>query len=659
MHDDINTKRTELANDFAAIGAANLDFNATAAVLAAIPDTEPQQYVAAGTPENIAAILPATICPQRRLRHGERLTEALAFDDATQAQNGAELDLQQLKALALAADQGEGQHIYTNQRDSNGWQANYDFHRAASPAVVLDLIARIERTQQGFELARANFQLVVEKNAELRARIERATAPHGSAAPTEAAPVVCTLPPTGWRCTRAPRHEGPCAAVPTEICADDYTPEQQVIYQHGVEDGKLIARSMARFNAGRAAAPVSGGDLSLQQAAQLVLDRYDELRGERTAAAEFEILRAAVSASQAAPVGGGWLPIESAPRDGSQIMLSNGVNVAQGWYVDDPVVGTEVKRDTEGRYVDEVYHEGYQGWLDCEGGMQPDPSHWMPLPFAPGSTAVGAATVPTGDYVMMPKRLTAENGAKAAMIGEFYEEITVRCPDCDGGNDDLFCASCNDEGTVQQPVQVQWDTIKQIYTRAVELLAAPVEQGQGALDAQLRQEVAIMYQMLDDGEWAEHLAVTPHGQCLETAITRLIGRAAPMGAGVVPEEAMYPFYLLIDKLLQAWIDKNAEPGRRVNARLELEAAISKVLTPTAATAHPVAADDQVRDAKRYRAWRSALVNEDTAFVEKIGEALPNEISENDRMPTADEWDAAIDAAILSRTTAHGGAQGEA
>ena len=83
MHDDINTKRTELANNLAAAGAALLNFTSTAAALAAIPDTEPQQYVAAGTPENIAAILPATICPQRRQKHGERPSaDDLEWDDA-------------------------------------------------------------------------------------------------------------------------------------------------------------------------------------------------------------------------------------------------------------------------------------------------------------------------------------------------------------------------------------------------------------------------------------------------------------------------------------------------------------------------------------------------------------------------------------------------
>lgn len=83
MNDDINTKRTELANQMAAAGAALLDFTGTAAALAAIPDTEPQQYVAAGAPENIAAILPATITPQRRQKHGERPSaDDLEWDNA-------------------------------------------------------------------------------------------------------------------------------------------------------------------------------------------------------------------------------------------------------------------------------------------------------------------------------------------------------------------------------------------------------------------------------------------------------------------------------------------------------------------------------------------------------------------------------------------------
>lgn len=49
-----------------------------------------------------------------------------------------------LKRLALAADQGEGQHIYTSWRDSNNSDANDAWHKAASPAAILALLAQIE-----------------------------------------------------------------------------------------------------------------------------------------------------------------------------------------------------------------------------------------------------------------------------------------------------------------------------------------------------------------------------------------------------------------------------------------------------------------------------------------------------------------------------------
>ena len=40
--------------------------------------------------------------------------------------------------------------------------------------------------------------------------------------------------------------------------------------------------------------------------------------------------------------------------------------------------------------------------------------------------------VPEG-YAILPKELTADNGAKSILIGEFYSEIVVPCPDCEGG----------------------------------------------------------------------------------------------------------------------------------------------------------------------------------------------------------------------------------
>jgi hypothetical protein len=84
---EIMTMRTDLANHFAAAGAELLEFTMTAGALAAIPNTTPQQYAVAGTLETIMKVLPAAepSHPQRRLRHGDRPTEALSFDDALAA----------------------------------------------------------------------------------------------------------------------------------------------------------------------------------------------------------------------------------------------------------------------------------------------------------------------------------------------------------------------------------------------------------------------------------------------------------------------------------------------------------------------------------------------------------------------------------------------
>jgi hypothetical protein len=90
-----------------------------------------------------------------------------------------------------------------------------------------------------------------------------------------------------------------------------------------------------------------------------------------------------VLAQQAAPaIPEGWQPIETAPKDGTYIMLTNGVNVAQGWWEhQEPCI--RENRDTMGNYIDQQEDDGFDDWLDCEGGMQQSPTHWMPLPPAP------------------------------------------------------------------------------------------------------------------------------------------------------------------------------------------------------------------------------------------------------------------------------------
>ncbi|HFJ2433206.1 TPA: hypothetical protein ACXIWS_003102 [Klebsiella pneumoniae] len=79
-----------------------------------------------------------------------------------------------------------------------------------------------------------------------------------------------------------------------------------------------------------------------------------------------------------------------------------------------------------------------------------------------------APVVPDG-YVMVPLRLTAENGAKGALSGEFSETKFVNCPECFGDDE---CETCDGSGRIEITVPVTWTTIKEIWAKGVEHFAA-------------------------------------------------------------------------------------------------------------------------------------------------------------------------------------------
>lgn len=68
-------------------------------------------------------------------------------------------------------------------------------------------------------------------------------------------------------------------------------------------------------------------------------------------------------------------------------------------------------------------------------------------------------------FVLMPRKLTAENGAKLLLSGKFFEIEDIECPEkCDL---DEGCMVCNGSGIVKMWIPVSWNTIKRIYERAV------------------------------------------------------------------------------------------------------------------------------------------------------------------------------------------------
>jgi hypothetical protein len=72
--------------------------------------------------------------------------------------------------------------------------------------------------------------------------------------------------------------------------------------------------------------------------------------------------------------------------------------------------------------------------------------------------------IPDG-YVLMPRALTAANGAKGLLSGEFAEHVEIQNPEYGDDEDG------DKPETHRIDVPVGWDTIKRIYAMAVEHLA--------------------------------------------------------------------------------------------------------------------------------------------------------------------------------------------
>lgn len=89
------------------------------------------------------------------------------------------------------------------------------------------------------------------------------------------------------------------------------------------------------------------------------------------------------------------------------------------------------------------------------------------------ATKLGNSPVIPDGYVMVPMRLTAENGAKGALSGEFSETKFVNCPECFSDDE---CETCDGSGRIEITVPVTWTTIKAIWVKGVEHFATTAQE---------------------------------------------------------------------------------------------------------------------------------------------------------------------------------------
>lgn len=84
------------------------------------------------------------------------------------------------------------------------------------------------------------------------------------------------------------------------------------------------------------------------------------------------------------------------------------------------------------------------------------------VPPTPAQPVSQRYKLPDG-FVAVPRQLTAENGAKHALSGEFYVGHTVACPECVGEG----CEDCGNKGQWEETIMIDWPTIKEIWRRGI------------------------------------------------------------------------------------------------------------------------------------------------------------------------------------------------
>ena len=121
----------------------------------------------------------------------------------------------------------------------------------------------------------------------------------------------------------------------------------------------------------------------------------------------------------------------------------------------------------------------FDEWLEIRGNK---PLGWVKDAMRESYDACRSAMLQAGNspvipdgWQLVPKRLTAENGAKGALSGEFSETKFINCPECFGDED---CETCDGSGRIEISVPVSWTTIKAIWAKGVEHFSeAPQQEG--------------------------------------------------------------------------------------------------------------------------------------------------------------------------------------
>ena len=146
--------------------------------------------------------------------------------------------------------------------------------------------------------------------------------------------------------------------------------------------------------------------------------------------------------------------------------------LSKGWYVQPLYIAKPVPVVPDARPSLNNSIVGFdEGWNACRAAML-NGAEPVSQTYKLNELSGNSPVTPDG-WVMVPKRLTAENGAKGVLSGEFSETTFISCLECFGDDD---CDTCDGSGRIEIKVPVTWSTIKSIWDKGIEYFAAKPSQ---------------------------------------------------------------------------------------------------------------------------------------------------------------------------------------
>ena len=113
-----------------------------------------------------------------------------------------------------------------------------------------------------------------------------------------------------------------------------------------------------------------------------------------------------------APSLNAWQPIETAPKDGEAVILTEGGKVFHGGFI---TIDFKEIRDSEGNFIDQIDPDEY--WMNFDEGDVCTPTHWMPkrsLPMPPDAAKWGTPAPAVQEPVVQDDLITIRKPTTSA-----------------------------------------------------------------------------------------------------------------------------------------------------------------------------------------------------------------------------------------------------